>query len=87
MWQAKTKIKMKRMIFRISRGRSITAFYSLDINNEEYNITSTVRERGQTLIEKQNVRLQRLSSLIQSKDVGTINTKKKYLLEVKKIFC
>ena len=88
---SENEMKMKRMIFRISRGRAITAFYSLDINTEEYDITSTVRERGQTLIEKQNVRLQRLSSLIQSKDVGTINTKKRYLLlfslEVKKIFC
>ena len=74
---SENEMKMKRMIFRISRGRAITAFYSLDINTEEYDITSTVRERGQTLIEKQNVRLQRLSSLIQSKDVGTINTKKK----------
>ena len=74
---SENEMKMKRMIFRISRGRAITAFYSLDINSEEYDITSTVRERGQTLIENQYVRLQRLSSLIQSKDVGTINTKKK----------
>ena len=60
------EMKMKRMIFRISRGRAITAFYSLDINNDEYLLTSTVRQRGMSL-----------SSLIQSKDVGTINTKKK----------
>ena len=71
------EMKMKRMIFRISRGRAVTAFYSLDINNDEYNLTSTVRQRGLSLTLNQPNRLQKLSSLIQSKDVGTINTKKK----------
>ena len=74
---SENEMKMKRMIFRISRGRAITAFYSLEINNDEYNLTTTVRQRGMTLVENQNVRLQKLSSLIQSKDVGSINTKKK----------
>ena len=85
------EMKMKRMIFRISRGRAISAFYSLEINNDEYLLTSTVRQRGMTLADNnQTGGLAKLSSLIQSKDVGTINTKKKYLqlylLEVKKIF-
>ena len=71
------EMKMKRMIFRISRGRAVTAFYSLDINKEEYLITSTVRQRKTNLNENKNDRLQRLSALIQSKEVETFNTKKK----------
>ena len=74
---SENEMKMKRMIFRISRGRAITAFYSLEINSDEYLLTSTVRQRGMSVADMQNDRLQRLSSLIQSKDVGTINTKKK----------
>ena len=75
---SENEMKMKRMIFRISRGRAITAFYSLEINNDEYLLTSTVRQRGMTLSsQNQNERLEKLSSLIQSKDVGSINTKKK----------
>ena len=74
---SENEMKMKRMIFRISRGRAITAFYSLEINNDEYNLTSTVRERGMSIATNQPDRIQLLSSLIQSKDVGTINTKKK----------
>ena len=69
------EMKMKRMIFRISRGRAITAFYPLEINNDEYLLTSTVRQRGMSLSSKG--RLEKLSSIIQSKDVGTINTQKK----------
>ena len=74
------ELKMKRMIFRISRGRAITAFYSLEINNDEYLLTSSVRERGLSFMQsnlRQPGRYERLSSLIQSKDVGTFNTKKK----------
>ena len=74
---SENEMKMKRMIFRISRGRAITAFYSLEINQEEYLLTSTVRQRGATIVTNQPNRLQLLSSLIQSKDVGSINTKKK----------
>jgi V-type H+-transporting ATPase subunit a len=69
------EMKMKRMIFRISRGRAITAYYPLEINNDEYLLTSTVRQRGMSLSSKGN--LEKLSSIIQSKDVGTINTQKK----------
>ena len=74
---SENEMKMKRMIFRISRGRAITAFYSLEINQEEYLLTSTVRQRGTTIVSNQPNKLQLLSSLIQSKDVGSINTKKK----------
>jgi V-type H+-transporting ATPase subunit a len=71
-------MKMKRMIFRISRGRAISAFYSLEINNDEYLLTSTVRQRGMSLYgDNQPGKLELLSSLIQSKDVGSINTEKK----------
>ena len=72
------ELKMKRMIFRISRGRALTAFYSLDINNDEYLLTTSIRERGLTLAQGQQPgRMEKLSSIIQSKDVGTFNTKKK----------
>ena len=71
------EMKMKRMIFRVSRGRAISSFYSLEINNDEYLLTSTLRQRRKTLIENENPQLQKLSALIQSKDVGNINTKRK----------
>ena len=71
------EMKMKRMIFRISRGRAISTFYSLEINNDEFLLTSTLRQRRKTLIENENQNLKKLSALIQSKDVGDINTKRK----------
>ena len=74
---SENEMKMKRMIFRISRGRAVTAFYSLEINNDEFILTSTVRQRGMSATLNQSNGLQKLSSLIQSKDVGSINTKKK----------
>mgnify|MGYP004445044919 FL=1 len=71
------ELRMKRMIFRISRGRAVTTFYSLDINNDEYLLTSTVSQRGFSFTEKEGMYgKKKLSSLIESKDVGTINTKK-----------
>jgi len=69
------EMKMKRMIFRISRGRAITAYYPLEINNDEYLLTSTFIQREMRL--SSNGRLEKLSSMIQSKDIGTINTQKK----------
>ena len=79
---AENEMKMKRMIFRISRGRAVTTFYSLEINNDEYLLTTSVRQRGMSLADKDSMkkeigRLEKLSSLIQSKDVGMMNTKKK----------
>ena len=76
---SENEMKMKRMIFRISRGRAISTFYSLEINNDEYLLTTTVRQRGMSSVDKNNEpgNLEKLSSLIQSKDVGTINTEKK----------
>ena len=72
------EMKMKRMIFRISRGRAIPSFYSLEINNNEYYLTSTVRQRGINIDENNSInRLQKLSSLIQRKDIRNVNTQKK----------
>ena len=71
------EMKMKRMLFRISRGRALTAFYSLEISSDEYKLTSKVRQRNADFIENQNTRLQKLSAMIQSKDLFTVNTKKK----------
>ena len=75
---SENEMKMKRMIFRISRGRAITAFYSLEINNDEYLLTSTVRTREINIFENNRIgRLQKLSSLIQRKNIKNINTQKK----------
>ena len=41
-----SEMKLKRMIFRVSRGNATTAFYNLDIDMDEYLYTSTVRQRG-----------------------------------------
>ena len=71
------ELKMKRMIFRISRGRAVTAFYSLDINTDEYLLTSSVSQRGFSFSEENiNEKNKKLSSLIESKEVGNVNTKK-----------
>ena len=40
------EMKLKRMIFRISRGNATTTFYNLYIDKDEYIYTSTVRQRG-----------------------------------------
>ena len=40
------EMKLKRMIFRISRGNATCAFYNFDIDKDEYLYTSTVRQRG-----------------------------------------
>ena len=40
------ELKMKRMIFRTSRGRALVSFYDLSINNDEYLYTSSIRHRG-----------------------------------------
>ena len=40
------ELKMKRMIFRVSRGRAIASFYDLVINKDEYLFTSSIRNRG-----------------------------------------
>ena len=72
------EMKMKRMIFRISRGRAIPSFYSLEINSNEYHLTSTVRQRGINIDENNSInKFQKLSSLIQRKDIRNVNTQKK----------
>ena len=40
------EMKLKRMIFRISRGNATSNFYNLYIDKDEYIYTSTVRQRG-----------------------------------------
>ena len=46
------ELKMKRMIFRVSRGRAIASFYNLVINNDEYLYTSSIRNRGFSFADK-----------------------------------
>ena len=73
------ELRMKRMIFRISRGHAITTFYNLDINKDEYLLTSSVRQRGFSFVGEQNdeKQLPKLSSIIESQEFGNFNTKKK----------
>ena len=73
------ELKMKRMIFRISRGHAITTFYNLDINSDEYLLTSSVRQRGFSFRgeEKDKRELPQLSSIIKSKEFDKFNTNKK----------
>ena len=76
------ELKMKRMIFRISRGNAVTAFYSLEINKDEYLLTSTVRKRRYSYVEdEENVLIEKddnlNESILSNQKIGTINTKKK----------
>ena len=77
---AEYELKMKRMIFRISRGHAVTTFYNLDINNDEYLLTSSVRQRGFSFVENtpnQQKKLPQLSSIIQSNEIDNFNTNKR----------
>ena len=76
------EMKMKRMIFRISKGNAVTTFYSLEINKDEYLLTSTVRKRKYSYVEEEeNILIEKDDSLNESilsnQKIGTINTKKK----------
>ena len=65
--------------FNISEAQFIGSDGHLDINNDEYLLTTSVRQRGMSFADKRTQevgKLEKLSSIIQSKDVGTINTKK-----------
>ena len=76
------ELKMKRMIFRISRGNAVTTFYSLEINKDEYLLTSTIRKRKYSYVDdEENILIEKDDSLNESilsnQKIGTINTKKK----------
>ena len=72
------ELRMKRMIFRISRGHAVTTFYNLDINKDEYLLTSSVRQRGFSFYgEQKDNQLPKLSSIIESQEFGNFNTNKK----------
>ena len=72
------ELKMKRMIFRVSRGNAITAFYGLEINKDEYLLTSTARQRGFSLANKnKNILIEKNDDILLDKNVGMINTQKK----------
>ena len=74
---SESELKMKRMIFRVSRGHAVTTFYNLDINNDEYLLTSSIRQRGFSFSGPQGPDLPQISSIIKSQEIGTINTHKK----------
>ena len=64
------------MIFRVSRGNAITAFYDLEINKDEYLLTSTVRQRGFFVAnKKKNILIEKDENI--SLEDGMINTQKK----------
>ena len=75
------ELKMKRMIFRISRGNAITAFYDLEISKDEYLLTSTVRKRGFSYAnKKKNVLIEKDENILASfvhNENRSVNTKKK----------
>ena len=75
---AENELKMKRMIFRVSRGNAITAFYGLEIDKDEYLLTSTVRQRGFTFAsKKQNILIEKDDNIVLNDETGMINTQKK----------
>ena len=54
--QINDELKMKRMIFRVSRGRAIATFYNMSLNEEEKMFTSSIRQRGFSLADKKHSR-------------------------------
>jgi hypothetical protein len=50
---ANEELKMKRMIFRVSRGRALSTFYNLLIDKEEYLFTTSIKQRGFSFAEGQ----------------------------------
>ena len=46
------ELKMKRMIFRVSRGRAIATFYNMALNEDEKMFTASTRQRGFSLADK-----------------------------------
>jgi len=72
------ELKMKRMIFRVSRGNAITTFYGLEINRDEYLLTSTVKQRGFSFAnQKKNILIEKNDDILLDKEMGMINTQKK----------
>ena len=72
------ELKMKRMIFRVSRGNAITAFYGLEINKDEYLLTSTARQRGFSFAnKKKNVLIEKDDNILNYDNNIMINTQKK----------
>ena len=72
------ELKMKRMIFRVSRGNAITAFYWLEINKDEYLLTSTVRQRGFSFANrKQNILIEKDDNILLNNEMGMINNTQK----------
>ena len=67
------EMKLKRMIFRISRGNATTAFYDLNVDRDEYLYTSTVRQRGFSIADM-NIRQQNMENI---KLFNAMNNKKK----------
>ena len=80
------ELKMKRMIFRVSRGRAIASFYNLVINNDEYLYTSSIRNRGFSFADKKkkkklnNYDDNEKSSFINESDM--LNNQKKVIFNI-----
>ena len=70
------QLRMKRMIFRISRGRAIASFYNLNINDDEYLYTSSVRHRGFSFANKNT----KSTSLI--KEHNILDNKQKVIFNI-----
>ena len=68
------EMKLKRMIFRVSRGNATTAFYNLDIDQDEYLYTTTVRQRGFTIA---NLNNKKKEIILNMESFYKMNNKKK----------
>jgi len=49
------ELKMKRMIFRVSRGRALTTFYDFEMNQNEYFYCLPIKKRGPKMLEDINI--------------------------------
>ena len=79
------ELKMKRMIFRVSRGRAIASFYNLVINNDEYLYTSSIKNRGFSFANKKKKKKGLIdnnekSSFINESDI--LNNQKKVIFNI-----
>ncbi len=78
------ELKMKRMIFRVSRGSAIASFYNLVINNDEYLYTSSIKNRGFSFANKKKKKESNLdneqSSFINESDM--LNNQKKVIFNI-----
>ena len=70
---ANEELKMKRMIFRVSRGRALSTFYNLLIDKEEYLFTTYIRQIGFSFAEGQQQSQEAQEPLLGEQLISTSN--------------